>query len=191
MSVQDIVFYLGIAAFVVAGVFLALAAHTFFAQDIRGVMADLSGQARVGARTGSTQATGRGRGSTRSRRPSRRRYEGLASQEVPQEAPPGQGVGVPNTTSEDGIDTILDTALREAHRNAMGISNDSRYINDDMPTLVTSIAEYPQQVGMQTGDSTEAPTAVEGAGSTSSGSFRISRSIVAISSNEVISVSEE
>ncbi len=49
MSIQNIVFYAGITAFVVATVFGGLALHSFFAQDIPRVMVDLKGRVRGGS----------------------------------------------------------------------------------------------------------------------------------------------
>lgn len=46
MSIQQLFFFAGIAAFVLAGVFAAIAGYVFVTKDIRSVMDDLSGRSR-------------------------------------------------------------------------------------------------------------------------------------------------
>lgn len=52
ITVQQVFLFLATGAFVCAVAFLGLAAYTFFHEDIRGVMDDLSGRRRAGASGG-------------------------------------------------------------------------------------------------------------------------------------------
>lgn len=183
-----------IAAFAVAVLLLVWAAHTYVSQDIRGVMNDLSGKSRQGNRAS---------GSARRRRQGVQRHTlhggvsvdsaaGLVDAAV-------QGVAhAPGPVSEDDLDTVLDTKLRKLPQEYVQVSSDMHDVNDDMPTLVTSIPDYhqndaadanvgdaddPTYVGQ---DSDDVPTEVEGTTSSDAHPFVITQSILAIHSSEII-----
>lgn len=180
---------LGIAFLVIGAILVAVTVSYFFRQDIRGVMDDLAGRKRRGETSGSRRRPGR---------PAAQRRGGGASQtprvdeEVVREAP-----GAVVQPSEDELDTVLDTKLRKVPQRMPGVNSDGRDVNDDTPTLVTALGDYHRSNVAESkltdddastvvnGNEQDTPTEVEHRAAAPS-SFTITRSIVAIHANEVI-----
>lgn len=206
---QAVFMYLGIAAILVAAVMLGLAAYTFFHEDIRGVMDDLSGRRRA-------NAVGRGRAGRRARTAARRPH--VAQRPAPEGAAASVGPGRQQAASAgepvqaagigQGVPAASDTM-----RHAMPAQPDtmaaSRPMGDDEDTAETIVDEdlgiTRRPVGVDFGLSVEEDdvltevasldeasaqdvdtVATEPVPATGSPLFRVTRRIVSISSPEVI-----
>lgn len=178
----------GIVLLVTSFVLLVVALVYYVRNDIRGVRDDLAGRTR------------RGEGATRDRRAATRRRSnaGVARTSVGRRA-----AGVPDDLvadaqpEEDQVETVIDTKLHGAPQNAAGISSDAYDVNDDIPTLVTSVGDYHQtNMSDKSLNDADVPTLVEEGGEgvaarragDDAPSFVVTKSILAIHSNEIITV---
>ena len=188
---QLIFFIAGIAALVVAAILFVIAMTYYSRQDIRGVKNDLAGKARQGQRGASTV-----RRTTRSTRASRN-----TQRSVVDDARRGnvyEPTGGMSQQPEDDMDTILDTRLRQVPQGMGGVSSYNQSINDDIPTVVTFLGDYHNgEVSKQSENDANAPTLVEEneedlptqvdqANAVDASSFVVTKSILAIHSNEII-----
>ena len=190
---QLIFFIAGIAALVVAAILFVIAMTYYTRQDIRGVKNDLAGKARQGQRS---NAVTRGRTSRRVGAPSNVRPS------VNQGAPANAMQQTPVAAAqnfEDDTDTVLDTKLRRVPQNIANVNSYSRDVNDDIPTVVTSVGDYHRQGVKQNQTQNDAdvptlveeneeelPTQVEKTAAAEASSFVVTKSILAIHSNEII-----
>lgn len=201
---QAILMYLGIAALLVAVLFVALAAHTFFHEDIRGVMDDLSGRRRANA-VGS--AVSRRRTRTTTRRP---HVEPAVAGAGGQLATPATGTGgparsqmTPPATShgpvaaippasrpavdaygEDAAETVVDEELGVTRR-SLGADFGAYAQEDDIATQVATTLEDGQD-GPDAGADAGPATVAYVMPHQDTPYFRVTRRVVAISSDEVI-----
>lgn len=181
----------GIVSLVTSVILLIVSIAYFMRNDIRGVMDDLSGKTRT-----SGTATHARSESGRAKRQKRKGHTSIQDQ-VSQDASVRETQGDGFQSLEDDLDTVLDTKLRKV---TPGISSDTHNINDDTPTVVTSIGEYHQedshemklknQNGSDVLDGTEGalPTQVESEPVAYGNQFVVTKSILAIHSQEIIAV---
>ena len=177
---QLVFFVAGIVLLVVAVVLAIVAAVYFFRQNIRGVMDDLSGRTRQQHAGTDSRRSGR----------SKRHRDGVRAQGpdvVPDQAAPKAPAFV-SQPAEDELDTVLDTKLRKVPQRYAAVSPDGGDANDDIPTVVTSLGQGPDDADVPTTveSDDDIPTQVEAAPGDATGVFRVTRSIVAIHTNEVI-----
>ena len=192
---QLVFMVLGIVALVVAAVLLVMAIAYYVRNDIRGVQDDLSGKTRQGQ---ATSATNRSRRRRDTYHPAQVDTPSFAAVDPDDEQVRNVAGGVVQP-AEDDLDTVLDTKLRKI-ANAGAVSSDTYDVNDDIPTLVTSAGDYhnssvPERnvndedaPTMVEGEEGELPTEVEAAAADGRPSFVVTRSILAIHANEVITV---
>ena len=192
---QLVFIVLGIVALVVAAVLLIMAITYYVRNDIRGVQNDLSGKTRQGQ---AASASNRSRRRHDTRRPSQADAPSFAAVDPDDEQVRNVAGGVVQP-AEDELDTILDTKLRKV-TGAVSISSDTYDVNDDIPTLVTSAGDYhnfsvPERnvndedaPTMVEGEEEELPTEVEAAAADGRPEFVVTRSVLAIHANEVITV---
>lgn len=187
---QSIFMILGVVAFALSALMLAIALVYYFRNDIRGVKDDLSGKAR---RVGQTEQRYRPRGGTLGRSASGQSRAGIVQE---QEALDGPAAG--SQPAEDDLETVLDTQLRAVPQEFRAVSSDGHGVNDDIPTLVTSMDDY-HRIGVSEDDLNDAemPTVVEdcheelSSGTRSavdqgSPSFVVTKGILALHSSEII-----
>lgn len=182
LTPQAIVLFLGIAALLVAVVFAILAAQYYFKNDIRAIMRDLGGAGPASARAGS--------GGSSTRRRTRRRRESAASAPAAVSATAGASTNpVVGTTSEDGVETEVDSVLRDSGRAVVDFKRDKIDGNDDIETVVSSPYEYHQNAGSTGFEGDDLPTSVASEDEAEQRTFVLTRSVVVISSKEVITES--
>lgn len=182
MTPQQIVFYVGIALFVIAFALAIWSVYTFFSLDIRNVMADLSGRKR--ASDAGAGRRGRTTGSAHARR-----YTDEA-QATASEATEGYRY----EDAEGAADTSVDTALRSISARSEIVNYDTRTVIDYKPGEAVDNRFYHRNAGQNSFNGEDVPTEVESVQSTqattgasrASGSFRITRRIVFVHSGEVI-----
>lgn len=209
---QAVFLYLGIAALVVAVVSVGMAAYTFFHEDIRGVMDDLSGRRRAAE-------VGMGRGRRRVRAGGRRRAADTlgapapagpggpgaaaqASSVVPSASPAhaspsrvaparpeasSPAAGQPIADDEDTAETIVDEDLGVARR-PLGVDFGRPVEEDDVLTQVASDVQDDLDATVADAGTPEEPTTrAVPSGSANGSLFRVTRRIISVSSPEVIS----
>lgn len=188
---QLVFMIIGIAAIVAGVVLVAVAFMYYFKNDIRGVKDDLSGKAR--------QNDARGR-----RRQSRGQHRNVQARSADTGTSTSPGVQVRDVPGaivqplEDDLDTVLDTKLRKVPSGYAGVSSDGYDVNDDTPTLVTSVGDYhlndlPERnlneadmpTAVDNGEE-ELPTQVNRTVQGSALSFVVTKSILAIHTDEII-----
>ncbi len=185
----------GIVLLVAAAVLLIISLVYYVSNDIRGVQDDLAGRTRRGG------GSARDRGSASRRRANTRSVSSVSNQSTP--APDMEAnvdVGAVVQPAEDEVDTVLDTKLRKVSQDAAGVNSDVIDINDDIPTLVTSVGDYHRNDMPENylndadvptvvdGSEDEMPTRVERTNATDVPHFVVTKSILAIHSNEIITV---
>ena len=183
MTPQQVVWYIGIAAFVVAVALAIWSIYTFFSLDILNVMADLSGRKRS-SESGTMGRRTRLVGGSRSRRYS----------DATQEADQGSAFDAQLDDAEANIDTVVDTMLRPVSSHDEIVSSDIKPVID----YNTDDALDPRFYHRNDGDSSliDADVPTETAGDEDAptevadvrfaDSFRITRRIVFVHSGEVI-----
>lgn len=189
---QLVFMILGIVLLVAAVVLLVVALVYYVRNDIRGVQDDLAGRARRGGGTARNhRTTARERSTVRSTRPD------VGQKSVMDVEAAGDIASPP---LEDDLDTELDTKLRAVPQQMGGVNSDAYDINDDIPTLVTSVGDYHQtnmadkslnEADMPTTvdeNEDEVPTMVERASTGDAPVFVVTKSIVAVHSKEIIAV---
>ena len=185
MTPQQIVFYIGIAAFAIAAGLAIWSVFTFFSLDIPDVMADLSGRRRA-LGVGSTGRHGYLlAGSARSRRAS----------DGAQDESSASAWDAQFEDAEGNIETVVDTKLVPVSSRKEVVSSDTPKVVDDNRGAEVEPRSYHRndaerdylddETEMEVEVYTDLPTEVES--SPFGDSFRITRSIVFVHSDEVIS----
>lgn len=185
MSAQQIVYYIGLASFALSAIMAVLSVYTYFTLDIRGVMDDLSGRRRATA-----QPIGR-------RIRSRSGFRGRGgSATVDRTVSTSADLDLQVIDEEDNVETVVDTALRPSAVSSSAVNSDKSTGNAYKNAAQSTYGTYHRNdIGLDAGEVEK--TVVEGAGelatevdeSDFASAFRISRRIVFIHSDEVISVS--
>lgn len=186
MTAQQIVFYIGIAAFVVAAALAAWSVYTFFALDVRGVMDDLSGRRRVVGQSGAGARRGRSGGAAR--------RSNAVNAETAQ-AGQVQFSEVRAVDDEDNVETVVDAALRPVSVPSAAINSDKTTASAYKSAAQGMGGTYHQNDAASSAHELDAPTMVDGGdevptsveGAMALPVFRVSRRIVLIHSDEVIS----
>ena len=189
---QLVFMILGIVLLVAACVLLVVALVYYVRNDIRGVQDDLAGRARRGGGAArNRRTTGRERSAVRRTRPD-------VGQRPLMDVEAASGIASPSV--EDNLDTELDTKLRAVPQRMRGVNSDAYDVNDDIPTLVTSVGDYHQtnmadkslnEADMPTAvdeNEDEVLTIVEQASTGDAPVFVVTKSIVAVHSKEIIAV---
>lgn len=172
MSIQQIFFFAGIAAFVLAVVFAAIAGYVFVTKDIRSVMDDLSGRSRerniLGLRGG---ANVRPKGGAR------------------------HSEAVQHNSSADGSDSVSGgiqaNQVPQSSAAPIPVVNfDIDDGSDDIPTVVTSFDQYhsvsyAENEGGDIAADGDLATVVD-AQAVASPSFKVTKRIVLVHSEGVI-----
>jgi len=183
---QQVVFYIGISAFVVAAAMAAWSAYTVLALGVRGVMDDLSGRRRV---VGQSSV-----GSRRKRAGGAARRSNAAAAEVI-EMGQGQFSEVRAVDDEDNVETLVDAALRPVAVSSTEVNSDKTKASAYKSAAQGMRGTYHQNGVSNVAHEVDAPTTVDGGdevptsveGAAPLPAFRVSRRIVLIHSDEVIS----
>lgn len=174
---QNVLLIVGIVSIVVAVVMAILAAVYYTRNDIKSVMDDLSGRTRRNA----------GVGETTRRRRQRTRGNISSQRNATDDAVVQMAVGAVTAPSEDDLETLLDSKLQPGVQETYEVNNDSYDVNDDMPTVAMTVSEYHQNNVTQTSmEDADSPTVLDGVETEGASVFVVTRSIIAIHSNEII-----
>lgn len=182
----------GIVLCVASGALAVAAVVYYIRNDIRGVRADLAGETRGTGQAGRRSATPK---ASNARRTPRKRAQRAndSDEEILHNAPEFM-----SQPMEDDLDTVLDTKLRRIDAGGPEFSYGSKDVNDDIPTLVTSMGVYHRSGASEAnmndedaptivdGSEEDAPTAVEETSADAEPSFVVIKSILAINSSEII-----
>ncbi|MBR3157752.1 MAG: hypothetical protein IKF14_01490 [Atopobiaceae bacterium] len=187
---QFVFMVMGIVLLVAAVILLIVSIVYYVRNDIRDVQYDLAGRTRRGGGSARDRGTAvRGRSVARGSRPS--------SSEMPRGAEMNAAADVVVQQGEDEVETVLDTKLRAVPQNNSDVNSDAYDINDDIPTLVTSVDHYDEgAVSEQKLNESDLPTLVDESEDDvrtqieqvgeANASFVVTKSILAINSKEII-----